>query len=372
MVLRPTNALALASIAVAPLFWAADSGARDASIAELFETKHTVVELPFAAASLAIHRGGRYVAAGGNGGAVAVAPARSGKTAATFNASASSNSPTFVVLLGSPCVAVAGAMEGHEAPDRDITVADCATGRILRRVKVPGQGLDVLMNLVALPSCSLVVAHYSSGLVSVIDVGRMASRPDLNKRLRRVFKVVAAAEDRDDCMLYGVTGPIVDMPAFRAMGQLIEFDLSSGQRRVLGRVVDHASERDGLTGIVGWLAVSPKRSHVAVTVANPSQVDRSKVGRGTQEFQVFDLAKGGVRRVNGQAIEPLIVEFEYVDDRRIAMRPVGDVYLLDTSTGDVVMLRGTDTSGPAKASPSAGILALSEGRAVHLYKLKSP
>lgn len=325
---------------------------------------------PIIPETLAVDPAGDYIAAGGDEGSVAVWPLRRGAQPILFKAHPGEGTSSFVVLLGRPCVAVAGVLSvvgGSDSPL--LTIAACGTGRIIDRIGSAPGDVGPLLNLIALPSCNLVIAQYERAM-AVLDVRRRSLRPDLQRIVDPRLKVVGSSPVDDGCRFYGVAGPVIDRPDCRSLGALVEFDLGKVSRRVVGRIVDHATKRAFDSGVIDWIAVSPSRREVAVSLNNPSQIDPALPGRGMSEVQLFNLTDGSVRRRSWQGMDGMLAYFEYLDEDRIVSKTSRGAYVFDARFGGLTVLQSTLWNAAhmrvLKADPAHSLLVVGTDTTLHV------
>lgn len=325
---------------------------------------------PVVPETLAIDPAGDYIAAGGDEGSVVIWPMRRGAQPVRFRANPGEGTSSFVVLLGQPCVAAAGVLNVRGGSDYPfLTIAACDTGRIISRIRVATGDVGPLLNLIALPSCDLVVAQYERAM-AVLDVRRQSLRADLQRIVDPWLKVVASSPVDDECRFYGVAGPVIDRPDYRSLGALVEFDLLTGTRRVVGRIVDRATVRAFDSGTIDWIAVSPSRLEAAVALSNPSQVDPALPGRGTSEVQLLSLADGSVRRRSWQGMDGMLAYFEYLDADRIVAMTTRAAYVFDVQSSGLTGLQSTTWDAAEarviKVDPAHALLVVGTYKTLHV------
>lgn len=306
---------------------------------------------------LTLHRGGEFVAASGGDGTVRVWKVGEADNPASFRVHETEDYDALVVLLGRPCIAVAGVLPRHQLEDHVFTFADCATGNVLGRLTpVRYDPTRPLMNLVALESCGLVAARFEHSVV-LMDVEQRVVRADRGLFAGPVKEIATSSGD-DQCLLYGVTYPAQDGSRDWAAGNMVEFDLRNGTRRVVGPVVDRAKIRQVGDGIVDWIAVSPSGREVSVSSYNSMLGE----GRGGNELRMMRVKDGSVGFRSWLAFGGLVSSFEYLDEDRILASADGKIWEFDGRTNRLAPLGDLRANGQdfhyASVAPSVRRVAL--------------
>jgi WD40 repeat protein len=354
------TAITLALAVLAPAISAEDRSARQ-------DPPVFHIATPRQIESVALDARGEYVAVGGDNGWVDIWPLRTGAPLATFRATIGDAYPALVVLLGSPCIAVAGSANviGDEA--RTLVVADCATGNVKARVKSAPKSAGNLLNLVALPGCGKVAALYGE-TAAILDVesGTVIA-------IDREVKSIAAAAN-GACVLYAAAKPLKAPKDERVRATLVAFDLKAQGARKLGTVIHRSQPGKLSVGSLGWVAASPHGRTVAASLENAARIDPNGQGDGTTELQIFGTSTGRITRHSLRGVRGVVTEFQYLDEHRLVVQTLDASYVFDRRSSRIEsllpVLGAADEPRVLRAEPQARLLAVGYERTLDIHKIK--
>lgn len=310
---------------------------------------------------------GDYVVLARAPSSVEVWSLKTGQKTIQLSLAKSEDRQTYAAFIGDPCVLVTGlggAGVGSitarlGVTDRAIELWDCKSGRPIAEVRGTKKPPGMLRDLIALPSCGLVVARYSGG-VQVIDVAARVVAPELGHLFEGavgltrgsfpkssqpdldvdVTPILVGEPGDGKCRVFGLRFEAEDGLKGLVPADIHEFDLTAGvARRVASvnhRLVPFGGSDFGSFGF----AMSPSGRYAAVSRGEMVLIADIR-DRGRQLVRTLDLSAEIFELKFLSENELLLTTFWRVTntDAQLLQRAAGQVHTLCSPTFGVANVK---------------------------------